>query len=251
MERQILSLKKKKVLLVWNIYINDGMAKDLTDLSDFKITFIIIIYSLSLLLITNCNKERKKEGSPQASHPGNWALVAALFFPATSCLSTHRLFPAGTEQTVSSGLCLSVCMVFLMGAFRGTELPFAEHPQQTLGSEPFRPDYIRETPPHFPLVSPLHYLPAPTLSARAGPVGSLGRPTSPTALLLPLAPTGGEGSGPFCHQLTCGHRQVSPLLRCSLREQCPNLVLLMFCVLPGLCSESPSLKLGEKPCPKQ
>jgi len=62
------------------IYINDGMAKDLTDLSDFKITFLIIIYSLSLLLITNCNKEREKEGSPQHSHPGNWALVAACFF---------------------------------------------------------------------------------------------------------------------------------------------------------------------------
>ena len=165
MERQILSLKKKKVLLVWNIYINDGMAKDLTDLSDFKITFIIIIYSLSLLLITNCNKERKKEGSPQASHPGNWALVAALFFPATSCLSTHRLFPAGTEQTVSSGLCLSVCMVFLMGAFRGTELPFAEHPQQTLGSEPFRPDYISETPPpsSAPFPISLHPLSPPGL----------------------------------------------------------------------------------------
>ena len=80
MERQILSLKKKK-LPVWNIYINDGIAKDLTDFSDFKITFLIIIYSLSLLLITNCNKQREKEGSPQPSHPGNWALVAAHFFP--------------------------------------------------------------------------------------------------------------------------------------------------------------------------
>ena len=197
MERQILSLKKKKVLLVWNIYINDGMAKDLTDLSDFKITFIIIIYSLSLLLITNCNKERKKEGSPQPSHPGNWALVAALFFPATSCLSSHRLFPAGTEQTVSSGLCLSVCMVFLMGAFRGTELPFAEHPQQTLGSEPFRPDYIRETLPPLPPCQPPSLSPC-THSLRQGwACGFLGVPDKPNSSAAATGPHRRGGFWPF------------------------------------------------------
>lgn len=227
------------------------MAKDLTDLSDFKITFIIIIYSLSLLLITNCNKEREKEGSPQPSHPRNWTLVAALFFPATSCLSTYRLFPAGTEQTVSSGLCLSVCMAFLMGAFRGTELPFAEHPQQTLGSEPFQPDYIRETLPLLPACQPPSLSPCTHSLLQGWAYGFLGAPGKPNSSAAATGPTGGASSGPFCHQLTCGHRQVSPLLRCSLREQCPKPGLLRFCVLPGLCSESPSLKLGEKPRPKQ
>ena len=170
------------------IYIYDCIAKDLTDLSDFKITFLIIIYSLSLLLITNCNKEKKKVHHNTAT-PGTGLWWLPVFF-ATSCLSTHRLFPAGTEQRASSGLCLSVCMVFLMGAFRGRELPFAEHPQQTLGSEPFRPDYIRGTLPLLPPCHPPSLSPCTHSLLQGWACGFLGAPDKPNSSLPATAPTG-------------------------------------------------------------
>lgn len=113
MERQILSFQT--TLPMRNVYINAGMSKDFTDLPDFKIIFIIVIYSLSLLLITNCNKERKKKKvhhDPAAPGIGLWWPP----FLCNSCLSTHRLFRAGTEQRDSFG---SVC-ICLHGVFNGS-----------------------------------------------------------------------------------------------------------------------------------
>lgn len=60
------------------MYINAGISKCFIHLPDFKIIFIITIYSLSLILIINCNKTRKKKVHPQSTHPQNWALGVPL-----------------------------------------------------------------------------------------------------------------------------------------------------------------------------